>query len=262
MLELARYEARRKLRGVVYLSVGLSLFATMYVATFPSVTGDLDLDQFIDQMPDIFKELFNLATLNTIEGFLAAELYSLGWTLLLGMYLAYSAATLVAEDIDRERMDILLSMPLSRRRVVAEKFASLLVPIVVVNLVLPVVVYAGTLAVGFPIDPVNLAVVHLLSVPYLLCCAGLGLVLSVLVSRATLAQRGALVAIFALFLFESLVTVAGQDWLGYIAPMRYYNPTAVLVEGSYDFLGAGIALAGAAVLLALSAAYFTRRDIE
>lgn len=262
MFELARYESRRRIKGAVYLTVGFTLFAMMYVATYPSVASDIDLDQFIDQMPDIFKELFNLATLNTMEGFLAVELYSLGWTLLLGMYVAYSAATLIAEDVDRERMDILLSLPISRSQVVGEKFCSLLVPIVLVNLAMPVVVYIGTIAVGFPVDPVNLVVVHLLSVPYLLACAGIGMALSVLVSRSTIAQRGALVLIFALFLFESLVVVAGYEWLGAIAPMRYYNPTAVLVEGSYDWQGALIALAGAAVLLGVSALYFTRRDIE
>ena len=262
MFELARYEGRRRLKGALYLSIGLTLFAAMYIATFPSVTQDIDLDQFIDQMPEIFKELFNLSTMNTIEGFLAAELYSLGWTLLLGMYVAYSAATLIAEDVDRERMDILLSLPISRSQVVGEKFASLLVPILLVNAIVPIFVYIGTIAVGFPIDPVNLVVAHVLSIPYLLVCAGLGLVLSVLFSRATIAQRGALVAIFALFLFESAVTVAGYDWLGAIAPMRYYNPTEILVESTYAWADGLVLLAGAAVLFGLSAGYFARRDIE
>ncbi|MFB6189534.1 MAG: ABC transporter permease subunit [Halapricum sp.] len=262
MLELARYEARRRLKGALYLSVGLSLLAGMYIGTFPSVATDIDLDQFIDQMPDIFTQLFNIATMNTIEGFLSAEMYSIGWVVLLGLYVAYSAATLIAEDVDHERMDILLSLPISRARLLSEKFASLLVPIVVVNVVVPVVIYVGTLAIGYPIDPVNLAMAHVLSIPYLLACAGIGLVLSVVFSRVTIAQRGALVAIFGLFLFESLTVVAGYGWLGAIAPMRYYNPTDVLVEGSYDLLGGVILLGGTLGLVLLSAAYFRMRDIE
>lgn len=262
MLELARYEARRRARGTLYLTVGLVVFAGMYIGTFPSIQTDIDLDQFIESLPEIFTELFNLATMNTIEGFLAAELYSLGWTLLLGMYLAYSGGTLIAGDVDRKRMDLLLSLPLSRRRVVAEKFLSLLVPILGVNVVVPAAVLVGTTAVGYPIDPVNLAVVHLLSIPYLLSCAALGLVLSVVFSRVSVAQRGALVAIFALYLFESVVVVADVGWLGVVAPMRYFAPTAVLVEGSYDWLGAAILLAATGLLVAASAAYFTRRDVQ
>lgn len=219
-------------------------------------------DQFIEQMPDIFTELFNIATMNTIEGFLAAELYSIGWTLLLGLYLAYSAAALIAEDIDRERMDILLSLPISRAQVLGEKFLALLVPIVVVNTLLPVIIYVGTVAVGYPIDPIDLAVVHLQSIPYLLACAGIGLVLSVGVDRATVAQRGSLLAVFGLFLYESLTVVAGYGWLGAIAPMRYFNPTETLVEGSYDPLGTFVLLIGAGLLVGASALYFRQRDIE
>lgn len=262
MLELARYEARKRIRGAIYLSVGLALLATMYVGTFPSVSSDVDLDQFIEGMPEVFRELFNLTTMNTIEGFLASELYSIGWVLLFGMYVAYSGASLIAEDVDRERMDVLLSLPVSRARVVGEKFASLSVPILLANLLLPVVVYAGTVAVGFPIDPVALVAVHLLSIPYLFACAAIGLGFSVVLSRATVAQRGALVAVFALFLFESLTTIAGYDWLGAVAPMRYFDPAAILVEGRYDPLGAAILLVGAVVLVALSARYFGYRDIE
>jgi ABC-2 type transport system permease protein len=261
MLELARYQARRHLKGAVYLAVGLSLLGTMYVATFPSVSSGIDLDQFIEQMPEIFRELFNISTMNTVEGFLAAELYSIGWILLFGMYIAYGGATLIAEDVERGRMDLLLSLPVSRTRVVVEKFAALLVPVGLANLLVPVVVFAGTALVGYPVDPASLAAVHLLSVPYLLACAAVGLLLSVLVSRASVAQRGALVAVFALFLIESLTIVAGYDWLGAVAPMRYYDPTAILVDGSYDLLGSAVLLAGATLLLAASASYFRYRDV-
>ena len=262
MLEIARYEARRRLKGTLYLTVALTLLAGMYIATFPSMADEMDLDQFLDQMPEVFLELFNIATMNTIEGFLAAELYSIGWVLLLGLYMAYSAATIIAGDIDRERMDILLSLPVSRARVLGEKFIALLVPIVVVNVVLPVVIYTGTIAIGYPIDPINLTVVHLLAIPYLLACGGIGLVLSVLTSRSTIAQRGALVATFGLFLFESLTIIADYERLGAIAPMRYFDATAVLVEGSYDWTGSAVLLGGTVLLVGTSVLYFRRRDID
>jgi len=261
VLELARYEARRRLKGALYLTVGLTLLAGMYIATFPSMAEDMNLDQFLEQMPEVFLELFNIATMNTIEGFLAAELYSIGWVLLLGLYMAYSAATIIAGDIDRERMDILLSLPVSRARVLGEKFLALLVPIVVVNAVLPVVIYAGTVAIGYPIDSVDLAVVHLLAIPYLLACGAIGVVLSVLTSRSSVAQRGALVAIFGLFLFESVTIIADYEQLGSIAPMRYFDATAVLVEGSYDWAGGAILLGATALLVGASMLYFGRRDI-
>ncbi|WP_164974704.1 hypothetical protein [Halegenticoccus tardaugens] len=47
-----------------------------------------------------------------------------------------------------------------------------------------------------------------------------------------------------------------------LAPTRYYDPTAVLVEGTYD-LGAAVALAVAAVsLVVTSELWFGRRDVN
>lgn len=262
MFELARYRARRRLRGSVVLALGLSVLAAMYAGMYPSFATDFDFDQYLEQFPEIFTELFNITTMNTIEGFLATELYSFGWILLLGIYLAYTASSSIAEDVDDGRMDILLSLPISRSRVVVETYLSLLVPILLVNLVVPIVVYASTALVGYPLPALELAAVHALSIPYLLACAGIGLVLSVMGLRASVAQRVALVLVFALFLFESLVTIVDQGWLGAIAPMRYYDPTAVLVHAEYDVVGAGILLVGAVVLVVLSQLLFTRRDVE
>ncbi|MFB6202433.1 MAG: ABC transporter permease subunit [Halorhabdus sp.] len=261
MFELLKYWSRQRLRGALALSVGLAGLAAVYVWMYPSFGTDFDFDQYLEQFPEIFREMFNIASMNTIEGFLAAELYAFGWVLLLGVYLAYAAAGTIAGEIDRQRVDILLSLPVMRSRVVLGQYLSLLVPIVLVNVIVPPVVYLSSVLVGYPMPVVELVVVHVLSVPYLLACAAIGLVLSVISSRDTVAQRGALVLMFGLFLFESLVTTVDLDWLGAIAPMRYYDPTAVLVHTQYDLGGAVMVLAAAVGLVVISQVIFTRRDV-
>jgi ABC-2 type transport system permease protein len=215
----------------------------------------------MEAFPPAVRQAFGVASLNTMEGFLSAELYAFGWVLLLGLYFAYAAAGLVADDVERGRMDLLLSLPVRRRRVVAEAYTSLLVPIAVLNVVVPVVVYVATALVDAPVDPVDLVVVHALSVPYFLATAGLGLLASVVADRVSVAQRAALGVLFGLFLVDSVAAGTDYDALGALAPMRYYDPTAVLVEGSYDLAGAALLLAAAAVLVAASALWFGRRDV-
>jgi ABC-2 type transport system permease protein len=87
-------------------------------------------------------------------------------------------------------------------------------------------------------------------------------VASVVVDRASVAQRVAGGLVFALFLVESLVSATDYGWLGAVAPARYYDPTAVLVDGAYDLAGAAILLAGTGVLVAAALAWFRVRDIE
>lgn len=262
MFDLARYEGRHRLKGAVALSVGVSVFAAFYVAMFPSLSSSVDLDAYVEAFPPALREAFGITTLNTIEGFIAVELYSFVWIILLGLYFAYAAADLVADDVERGRMDLLLSLPVRRWRVVTEKFLSLFVPLAVLNVVVPVVLYVSTVLIGDPIDVEALVVVHVLSVPYLLVTAAIGLLASVVFDRASIAQRVALALIFGLYLVDTLVANTDYAWLGALAPMRYFDPNAILVEGTYDYTGAGLLLVAAVVLVVASDLWFARRDIN
>ncbi|QLG64234.1 ABC transporter permease [Halorarum salinum] len=262
MFELAGYEGRKRVKGSVALAVGMSALVALYVAMFPSVSSSVDLDEYVRAFPPALREAFGVATLSTIEGFLATEVYAFGWVLLLGLYFAYAAAGLVAGDVERGRMDLLLSLPVTRSRVVSEKFLSLLVPIAVLNAVVPVAVYAGTALVDDPISIADLVAVHALSVPYLLSTASVGLLASVVFDRESVAQRVALAALFGLFLVDTAVANTDYAWLGALAPMRYYDPTAVLVEGTYDLAGAAILLASTLVLVGVSELWFAGRDVR
>ncbi|GAB3686701.1 hypothetical protein GCM10028857_19230 [Salinarchaeum chitinilyticum] len=211
-------------------------------------------------MPAIFQELFNIAAMGTIEGFLAVEIYQFVWVLLLPLYVAYLGAGVVAGDADEDRLDVLLSLPLSRTRILAEKAASLLPVVIVPNLVVPPVVFAGVLALGESIDPVALLAVHALSIPFLLACGAIGVATSVLVLDGDLAQRGAIAVVFALYLLDSLSVVAERAWIGAVSPMRYYDPTEIMVDGEYDLVGVAALCLIAAIALAIAIVRFRRVD--
>ncbi len=161
-----------------------------------------------------------------------------------------------------ERMDLWLSLPVRRWRLLLEQFLTLLVPIVLVNVIVPVVVYAGSLAIDDPIAIRDLVMVHVLSIPYLLSTAAIGLVIGVVVSRASLAERAALAVVFALFLVESLLTDIDYEWVGAISPTRYYDVNDILIRGQYDLVSAAILLAATVALFGLAAVLFTRKDVR
>lgn len=263
MFETARYEVSRRLRGTAIITAGISALVVFMVAIFPSMeAADVDIDEMIDAYPPAMRDAFGIETLASIEGFLAVEIYNFVWVLVLGLYFAYTAAGLIAADIERDRMDLLLSFPVTRSRLLVEKFSSLLVPILAFNVVGAIVVYAGVLAIGESIDPLSVGMVHLLSIPYLLVCGALGLVLSVLVDRADVAKRVSIALVFVLYLIESIAASAeGVEWLQYVSPTNYYDPTPILVHETYDLLDAGILLVIFLGLLIVSQLLFQRRDI-
>lgn len=261
MFEFARYDAAKRLKGSAYLAIGMSLLAVFAVWAYPSYSQAMDMAQLREAFPEPMIQAFNIQTMASLEGFLSVELYMFGWVILLGLYLAYSAASIIADDIDRGRMDTLLSMPVSRPRLAFERFAALGVPILVVNVLTPVVVLVSADLIGESLSVVDVVALHLLSIPYLFACAGIGLLASVVFDRASIAQRVALGVTFGIYLIESLLRGTDYEILGSLAPMRYFDPNEVLLDGTYDLVGAAVLLGITAVLLVVSQMWFVRRDL-
>jgi ABC-2 type transport system permease protein len=261
MFEFLRYDAAKRVRGSIYLAIGMGLLAAFAVWAWPSYSQAMDMDQLREAFPEAMIQAFNIQTMASLEGFLAVELYMFGWVILLGLYLAYSAASIVADDIDRGRMDTLLSMPVSRPRLAIERFGALGVPILAVNVLTPVVVLISADLIGESLSVADVIALHVLSIPYLFACAAIGLVASVLFDRTSIAQRAALGVTFGIYLLESLLRGTEYEALGALAPMRYFDPNAVLLDGSYDLLGTAVLIGMMAVLVAVSQVWFVRRDI-
>lgn len=262
MFEFLRYDARKRRRESLYLSIAMSLLAAVVIWVYPSFSEAFDdLDEFLEAYPDEILRLFDIRTMDSLEGFLAFELYVFGWVILLGLYLAYGAAGIVASDVEHGRADALLAMPVSRARLLAERFAALGVPILVVNLTVPVVVLAGAWLVDEPLSVVDVVAVHALSVPYLFACAGIGILCSVVFDRTAIAQRVALGGTFGLFMVESLLDGTDYEAVGAVTPMRRFDPNDVLLESTYDLVGAAVLVGMAVGLVLLSQVIFTRKDI-
>jgi ABC-2 type transport system permease protein len=258
---IARFEGRNRVPVSIVLLVLFSLFGGLYVWIAPEFVGGEVIQQLIDSMPPVMIELFGFESLESVEGLLGSEYYTFGWLVGLAGYLAYSAAGSLAGDVETARMDTLLAAPISRRSVVLGKYAALVVPIGLVNVAVPAMLFLASLLVGTPLAIGDLAVLHALSIPYLLAWAAVGVLLGILLPRGRTAGRIGLGLVFAGWLFESVIGTTDVAWLGAITPMRYFDPPAILVHGRVNLVGAGILLLAAVALLVTSLVVFERRDV-
>ena len=262
MLETMRYESRRRVRGTLALTLLLSAFIGLIVYIYPSFAeSTAEIDALVESLPQAVREGFGAESYATIEGFLSTEVYGTIWVLLLGLYFAYAAGGLLAADIETGRLYMTLATPISRGRLGAEKFLSLAVPLVTLNTALPVFVFGATVAVDYVVDPYYLLWVHLLSIPYLLVCSGVGFALSSVVDRADVAQRSGIAVVFLLFMLDSVTVGTDFEWLGTLSPTRYFDPTEILLDRTLDFGGALVLLIAAAALVVIGLAVFQRRDV-
>ena len=261
LLDVARFEGEQRLRITGVLAVVFALFGAMFVALAPDIVATGAYDDIIEAMPPAMQALVGFESFGSIEGIVAGEYYTFTWIVGLAGYLAYSAAGSVAGDLKDDRMDTLLAAPISRTKVLLGKYLGLLVPIVVLNIVVPLVLYVGSVLVDMPLPLMDLAVLHALSVPYLLCWAAIGLFAGVVVRRGRTAGRSALGVVIAAWLIEAVVVSTEFEWVGAVSPMRYLDPSAILADGTYDVIGASLLLVVAVVFVAASQLWFRRSDL-
>jgi len=260
MTAILRLESGSLVRSSLVLAGLFALLSAFFFAAFPGFAAEAELIE--EAFPAFLIGLLGFEEIHTIEGFLAGYIYPLVWLVFGGIYFAYVSAGMIAEDIATRRMDLTLSNPVSRESVLVEKIGALWVPLVVLNVGLFAVVVAGVTLLDETVDLADLAMVHLLSIPYLLVCAGLGIVLSVVLERVETAQAIASGLVFVLWLAEGVGGLDdGYEWVGAVAPSRYVDPSAILVRGEYAFADAGVLFVAFLVLLAVAVAIFTRRDI-
>lgn len=260
MTTILRMESTRYTRSSLALTVVLAIFGFLYLSMFPSFKEDAE--EIAEAFPDFMFDMFRIEALHTIEGFLAAEMYSVFWTILVGVYFAYLGAGMIATDIYERRMDLILSNPVDREWVLLQKVASLWAPLVILNVAVATILYVGSVLIDETIDLVALVMVHLLSVPYLLVCAGIGVLLSVVFRHPRTSKSGSLALVIVLWLVDAVSRLsADYEWLGALTPSRYFDYTAILVREEYSFVDAGVLLVTFVVLVVVATAIFTRRDI-
>ncbi len=262
MTEIMKYEARQRVRGTITLLVVVSFYLFVLVWMFPSIEASgASFEEYAQALPEAIQSAFAIDAITTIGGFLATEVYQFIWILMLGLYFTYLGGGLIAADIESGRIDLLLATPVSRVQIVVEKFGSVLVPILAINVLMPVVLLVAVRSIGESLPVMDVIVLHALSVPYFLAAAAIGLGLSVFFDRASIPQRVGLGVLFGLFTLETVTAESDLEWLGALSPTRYYDPGAIVVDGEYDLAGALVLLAATVLLVIGSAEWFRRRDV-
>lgn len=260
MTAIIRIESRKRVRESVVLTAAFAVLAVFLFAAYPGIADEAELIE--EAFPEMLIGLFGFEALHTIEGFVGSYAYPMILVLFTGIYFAYTSAGMIAGDVRERKMDLTLSNPVSRESVLVQKVGALWVPLVVLNGGVFVVVLAGALLVGESIDPVVLAMTHLLAVPYFLVCAGIGVLFSVFVERNETAEIAALGLVFVLWLVEGIAEMSPDfEVVGYLTPSRYYDPSTILVHEEYAFADAGVLFLTFLVLLGIATFVFIRRDI-
>ncbi len=137
-------------QGILGWVAALALLAIMDLAVFPTVHSQAgQMQQVLKAYPDALKAMFGLgADFGTGPGYFDAEFFSfLGPMVVLAIGIGFGAGATAAEE-ERGTIDWLMSVPLSRTRVMLEKSLGVLAAVLAAGLALAAVLLIGSPAGG------------------------------------------------------------------------------------------------------------------
>ena len=250
-------------RALLGWCISVALLIAMYVAFWPTVRDQPSMSDLLDQMPEAFRALFasSGADMSTPAGYVQVELLAFMGPAAVLMYAVGSGAAAIGGEEDRHTLDLLLSNPVGRSRVVLDKFLAMAAGTFLIVAVMGVgMVAEGNLVdLILPAGNVAAAMLHLALLGIVF--GTLALMLSAATGRTGLSKGvPALVAVVA-YIVNGLAPLV--DWLADIqefSPFYQYIGHDPLRNG-LDGGSVAISAATAVVLLALAVLGFRRRDV-
>jgi ABC-2 type transport system permease protein len=201
--------------------------------------------------------------LSQFSAYLALE--ALTWApLILAVYLIPQGMSAVAREEERGTLDILLSTPISRGRLLVEKTLGIVVSLIGILTIMwltLVVSVAIVPEVELSLNRATAAIWHILPISLVILCVTLFLSVTIRRGRSAAGLAGLLV--MGSYALRSVADITQADLLLFLKQFSffsYYRSLIVLAQGFQPQLD-GILLALAAILFTLTLRNFQRRDL-
>ena len=244
-----------------WVGLGMGAMTGYFALLYPTYSKLFDLDSMLAKMGPAAKLLGAGGDASSLIGFLHIELFSMILPALIVAFAAGMASGFTAGEESRGTIDVLLSYPVSRRRIVLEKSAAVFLACLVAAAAVWAFAMAGAAASSTALPPDRLAEALAMLVLLGLAFGAIALAISAATGNRAAAIGVAVAVMVVMYLVDALAAVV--DGLNTIRPLslfRYYLGNDPLRNG-LSFSDAAVLAAVAAVFLAISLVAFERRDL-
>ncbi|HYJ61633.1 MAG TPA: ABC transporter permease subunit [Actinomycetota bacterium] len=252
-------------RGLLGWSIGIAAFVLLSLAFYPSIRENATQFQaVIDQMPAALRSVFlgEVTDITSPVGYLNGRLFASTMPVLVLVFVIGWGSRAVAGEEEAHTLDLLLSMPVTRRRVFLEKFAALAAGLGVVCLATWASLAIFDIPFGVDVGLGALAAVTVHLFVFGLVFGAIGLALGAASGRRGVAA-GITSGVAALAFILSSIAPLSPDtrWLQTLSPLYYYAGSTPLLHG-VDPLHIGVLALLTVAALAGGTWAFDHRDLR
>jgi ABC-2 type transport system permease protein len=244
-----------------WVALGMGAMTGYFAVLFPTYSRIVDLNSILKNMGPAAKLMGDTTDVSSLVGFLHLELFSMILPALIVTFAAGMASGFTAGEESRGTIDVLLSYPVSRRRLVLEKSLAVALGSVVAAVVVWILGIGGAAASASVLPPDRLAEALFMLVLLGLAFGAVALAISAATGNRAAAIGAAVGLMVVMYLVDALASIV--DGLGAVRPLslfHYYMGNDPLRNG-ISLTDAGVLAAVAVVFLILSVVIFERRDL-
>ncbi len=246
-----------------WYALGIFLYAVIVIQFWPTAKKNADLfSQYITSFPEAFMKAFGVTDFTSFPGFIGAEYLNFMWPLIASVFVVMAASAVVGQEIDRGTVELWLSVPAPRWRLLSAKLAALFVGIAALAAASALAVVAGGAIVGEAVSGSGALAAAIVMASFCVAVAGYAALFSAVFGRRASAAGLAAAVTLASYL-ASIIAGLSSDWdsVRYLSLLSAYHAQQALASGAV--VGSEVAaLLGVGVLSAiLSLVVFERRDI-
>ncbi len=256
---------RDRRMSLIWWNIGFVAMVFSIVALYPSIKESAaPLAEYVNNLPDAVKALFGGTDLTDIAsptGFLNAELFGLMVPIMFIIFATGFGSSAIAGEEEQGTMDLLLANPLSRRRVVIEKFLALALSVALLGFIMWLSLVIGAKIFDMTISTVKLAAVSLTSVLLGFSFGMIGFATGCLTGKRGLGIAVATIFAGGSFIFNAIAKLVeeAKDYEG--LSLFYYHSDINPLKNGIDFGDVVPFIAVIAVALVVGIIGFDRRDI-
>lgn len=255
---------RDRRTSLVWWSLGVAVYIGVIAAVWPSINGATGMSNLMDQLPQALLDLMGASDydLSTGAGYVSGELFGFMIPIFVLVLTIGAGAAAIGGAEERGTLDLVLSHPISRRRVLLQSAALIAFEAGVFASVIVV-----ALAVASPLADLQIDFVDLVGAAAGIAMLGIAVGWSALAIGAASGSR--VLALAATGSLSALTYLAGSlsglvDFLHaakWISPFFYATDGSPLVRG-YTWWHALVLAAAGAVALLIGSVLFDRRNLS
>ncbi len=252
---------RDQRRSLTWWALGMVALIAVTVAFYPSLRDTPEFDELSKEIPEALMRAFagGVTDFTSPVGFLNSQLFILMVPLLFLVFGLTAGSGAIAGEEEKGTLDLLLSNPVRRWRVVLEKFVAMTVGISLLGLALWLGTAISARAVGMDIGVGRIAEASLSAALLGLAFGAIAMAVGCTFgSRALSIWATAALGIAAYFLNAMGPIVDGLEER--LSPFYYYLGADPLANG-LDLLHVGVLIGLSVAALAVALITFERRDL-